>query len=198
MRRWLGLALLCLIPVGASAQGLVVGNTLMFDPTMVMLANGKGHGKGHGHGPSRGASAPAPSPAPSPAGPAPSFGSEGRAESGFTYQAPPQYRVQGDVGAPSTQWPASPPLTIELPPLTVQPQASAGCCATLTIPVQVLYRQPLAQAEQLPAPQRRLAPSNPCPTGCVVEPLAPQAQPQSRQSQPPMVCNSAGQCIPWP
>ena len=186
MRRWWFLAMLCVIPVSASAQGIVVGNTLMVDPALVMIANGKGHGKGHG--PSRGG-APAPSAAPAPAQ---SF-SEGRGEASF--QTPPTIRVQveGPTVSPHpvitwppvvTQYPAQ---TVEMSPVAVQPTGSTG---TLTIPVQVLFRQPVAQVTPQSLYQRSQGQwGGVCPTGCVV-PEVPRQQ--------PVVCNSAGRCIEWP
>ncbi|HJY46688.1 MAG TPA: hypothetical protein VJ301_18890 [Propionibacteriaceae bacterium] len=180
MRRWIPLALLSLFPIGASAQGVVVGNTLMADPALVMIANGKGHsGKGHG----RGGGAPSPSPAPS-AAPAPA---DGRGESSYSFQSPQPLRVQIEgptVTHPSITWPSTQP--VDVPSYTVHPASGAGW---LAVPVQVLYRPSVQpQATQYPAPPARVSPA--CPIGCEPTPLP--------QRQAPMICNAVGQCIPWP
>jgi hypothetical protein len=168
MRRELLFIALCALPISAAAQtpSYIVGNTLVPSTPAMMIANG-----GRSHGPGRGGSAPSPSPATSPSpAPSQSFGEPSRGESSFTYQQPIRVQVEGLSAQPMT----------ELPPFTVQPQPS-GCCATLTIPVQVLFRQPAAQ----PTPQSQV-----CPTGCA----APEPTPMMKQR----VCNAAGQCIPWP
>jgi hypothetical protein len=191
MRRWLPVLLVlgCAVPATAQSWGpppegsYIIGNTLV-PGTPRLVAWGK-----------RGGGAPAPAPAPSPASaPAPSFsGDLGRAESGFTF---PPYRVQAEgqpVGGP-----------IEMPPITVVPippgpaGGSPGCCApyaTLTIPVQLLQASPppMVSATPLPAGRQQRA----CPTGCVpgVDPMPP---PQAHPTARPHVCNTLGQCIPWP
>ena len=219
MRRWLWLPLvvLCAIPMGAPAQtwsegvpSYVVGNTLVAGTPPILLANGKGYGKG---GPSRGGGAPAPSPSPAPSA-APSLG-ESRGESSFSYYPIQQPPIRVQLEGPSVQpLPAQPaPITVELPPITVQTipaqVGGAGCCATLTIPVQILYRQPVAQVQPAP-PQSRLVPTpmpapippQVCPYGCVVPEVQPQAGPMIHdwraQPQPRTVCNVYGECIRWP
>ena len=195
MRRWVLLAVLCVIPVGATAQTIdggvpsyVVGNTLVAGTPMVMLANGKGH-HGKGHGPSRGGGAPAPSAAPAPAQ---SF-SEGRGESSYSFQGQP-LRVQIEEPTvtphPVITWPPVgtqyPAQTVDVAPFAVQPTGATG---TLTIPVQVLFRQPVAQATPYQYQRSQGQWGGVCPTGCVV-PEVPRQQ--------PVVCNAMGQCIQWP
>jgi hypothetical protein len=192
MRRVLPFVLLlCAAPMITDAQQrVIVGNTLMdLAPGYTVVADaGRGSGKGHG----RGAPSPAPSvSAPAPA-PAPSFsGEQGRGESGFTY------RVQAAEGAPVlAQLPAAwTPLTVlPIPPGTAG--GSPGCCApyaTLTIPVQLHQASPVPASPPLPGARQ----SRECPAGCMpsVGPAPPPPVPPSAQ---PRVCNTAGQCIPWP
>ena len=201
MRRALLLMALCAMPVGATAQtwipgdSYIIGNTLI-PGSPVLLASGKG--------PGRGTSAPAPSPAPSPApAAAPSFG--GRAESGFTYPQPIRVQVQGPTVSPPSTLPAPPPITVELPPIVGVSPVEGN--ATLSIPVQVLYRQAgEASGRRLPVDPGYGIPAVPsfCPACPVTPPEVtppvpvptpmPMAAPQPRYR----VCNAHGACIPWP
>ena len=189
MRRLIPFMLICAMPVNAAAyEAFIIGNTVVPGLPSILLANGKGYGKGRGDP----APAPAPSPAPAPA----ATPSEGRAESGFTYQP---FRVQ--VEGPSTL-PAPTPLPVqgEVPPLvTVQPLASPA--ATLSIPVQVLWHREQIQRRMPVDPGYGIpAIPSPCPTCPEVTPV-PTPVPQTYMMPAPRqyrVCNALGQCIPWP